>query len=204
MVYGPGKSWQLWHHLLGSKGDVWMAELDYECVQSSKRKGLFKEPDKILLGDQSNPSDVQNWIRQSGGHFDVIIDDGGHRNEQISTSFNILFEHGLSAGGLYFIEDLHVGRRSVRNESHGSFAMVDRLTAWIDQMLLPHILSDSDSFSGAKTEHSDHREDLLGKSVWSAEELVWKKAQRALHPLPSRIQWIFCQTEACVIKKTLD
>jgi hypothetical protein len=36
-----------------------------------------------LVGDQSDTETLHNWIRDSGGSFDVIIDDGGHTNMQM-------------------------------------------------------------------------------------------------------------------------
>ena len=41
----------------------------------------------------------------SGGHFDVVVDDGGHSMEQQLTSFRVLFPL-LRPGGIYVIEDL--------------------------------------------------------------------------------------------------
>ena len=41
-----------------------------------------------------------------GGHFDVIIDDGGHHYEQQSLSYEVLFDRALTPGGVYFIEDI--------------------------------------------------------------------------------------------------
>lgn len=39
--------------------------------------------------------------------FDVIIDDGSHRSDHQTITFNHLFTHNLKSGGLYVIEDLH-------------------------------------------------------------------------------------------------
>ena len=69
--------------------------------------------DKFLIGDQGNQTTLKQWIDASHAEstkFDVIIDDGGHENAQIYESFNALFGPALVDGGLYFIEDMHVGR----------------------------------------------------------------------------------------------
>jgi hypothetical protein len=63
-----------------------------------------------ISGDQGDKATVESWVAKSGGQFHVIIDDGGHKNAQIKTSFDVLFEQALLPGGLYFIEDLQVGR----------------------------------------------------------------------------------------------
>ena len=48
-----------------------------------------------LIGDQSDTETLHHWIRDSGGSFDVIIDDGGHSNMQMYNSFVVLFLHAL-------------------------------------------------------------------------------------------------------------
>ena len=57
------------------------------------------------MGDQSKPDTVRNWVQQTGGHFDVVIDDASHANEAIRTSFNVLWPH-VQPGGIYILEDL--------------------------------------------------------------------------------------------------
>ena len=63
-----------------------------------------------LIGSQADTSTLQQWVEISGGKFDVILDDGGHKNHEIITTFNILYHKTLLPGGYYFIEDLQVGR----------------------------------------------------------------------------------------------
>lgn len=58
----------------------------------------------IVLGDQSDPARLIE-INEQYGPFDIIIDDGGHENHQVITSFETLFPL-LKEGGLYFVEDV--------------------------------------------------------------------------------------------------
>ena len=60
----------------------------------------------MFEGDQSNVDDLQKFLSEHGGDFDMIIDDGGHTMEQMQTSLNYLW-NSLKSGGLYVIEDLH-------------------------------------------------------------------------------------------------
>lgn len=60
---------------------------------------------RIFIGDQSN-KDFLKTVVDEIGHFDIIIDDGGHTAGQQITSFNSLFPH-LRYGGVYLVEDLH-------------------------------------------------------------------------------------------------
>lgn len=61
----------------------------------------------FINGDQSNPEFWKEHVETAGLQFDVIIDDGGHFNDQIITTFCALWG-ALNPGGLYCVEDLGV------------------------------------------------------------------------------------------------
>lgn len=58
-------------------------------------------------GDQSDPTMWKCLCADHGSEWDVIIDDGGHYNNQIITSFNSMWPN-IKKGGLYCIEDIGV------------------------------------------------------------------------------------------------
>ncbi len=58
------------------------------------------------IANQANRDDLQRFIDESGGEFDVIIDDGGHWMNHQQVSLGFLFKH-LKPGGLFIIEDVH-------------------------------------------------------------------------------------------------
>lgn len=64
-------------------------------------------PDRVTVvqGSQSSAEDLDRVWREHGP-FDIVIDDGSHRQSDILASFHRLFER-LAPGGLYVIEDLH-------------------------------------------------------------------------------------------------
>jgi hypothetical protein len=64
----------------------------------------YSDRSRYYLADQANVEDLNRVIKESGGCFDVIIDDGGHFMNQQITSFVHLFPH-LNPGGLYIIEE---------------------------------------------------------------------------------------------------
>lgn len=84
-------------------------EYDAGCV-SSHQANLTTLGIRVVTGDQSDVPTLHEWINQTGGNFDVIIDDGGHANHHIYNSFQVLFFKALKPGGAYFIEDLQVTR----------------------------------------------------------------------------------------------
>ena len=75
MGYGPGASAKLWRTLLPN-AKLWMAEYDGKCVRKHEAK-LEADGIRTLEGDQGSPDVVRRWVEESGGHFDVIVDDGG-------------------------------------------------------------------------------------------------------------------------------
>lgn len=56
--------------------------------------------------NQSSEKDIDNFINNFGGNFDIIIDDGGHDPIYQQITLGFLFKH-LNSGGVYIIEDLH-------------------------------------------------------------------------------------------------
>ncbi len=109
MNYGPGASATL-HKLLFPLAELWEADFNAACVESSIENGSL-DGFHTLVGDQGNIDVLDQWVLKSGGNFDVIIDDGGHDNCQIWTSFLKLWPT-LKKGGLYFIEDLQVAKHA--------------------------------------------------------------------------------------------
>lgn len=173
MAYGPGASLQLWKKVLqGYDYDLWFAELNKGCVTSYADQSLFKDVN-LLFGNQANPSILQSWVKISQGQFDVIIDDGGHRNAQILPSLQYLWPT-ITPGGLYFIEDLQVGKHRKFNH-YTTTALSDIIEAWIEYLLIGRRFHDS---------MPPHVVSLL-KS----------------YPLPEDVDGIFCQYDACMLHK---
>lgn len=59
---------------------------------------------QVLQGSQIDPDFLAEVVRNHGP-FDIIIDDGSHRNEHVVESYGILFPT-LVAGGIYVAEDV--------------------------------------------------------------------------------------------------
>ncbi len=85
MSYGPGRSAPVWREYLPA-ADVWFAEFDAKCVAANQAK-LESMGIRAVTGDQSNLTDLHRWINETGGNFDVIVDDGGHTNRMMWNSF---------------------------------------------------------------------------------------------------------------------
>jgi hypothetical protein len=60
---------------------------------------------RIIRGDMGQPQDLERLILETGGAFDVVVDDGSHASHHQQVALGALFPH-LKPGGWYFIEDL--------------------------------------------------------------------------------------------------
>ena len=105
------------------------------------------------LADQSKAEDLLRVVNDSGGNFDIIIDDGGHLPDLQITSFITLFPY-LNSGGLYIVEDLHTaywteyaGSGNRENPDASGHTMVTFLKNLIDEV----------NFVGAATGRASHK-----------------------------------------------
>ena len=131
----------------------------------------------VLIGNQGNPAVLNQWISQSGGKFDVIVDDGGHTNIQIITTLNHLWKE-VNPGGLYFIEDLQVGRNPKYFSKNISPPMTVIMQVWIDYLT-------TTKTQAPYVPIPPHVASILEK-----------------YPFPIGLEAIFCQMEACVLFKS--
>lgn len=139
--YGAGHSVAAWKALV-PEAELWMAEFNGKCVEKHKANLTKQGVHDVLVGDQGNPQILQQWIKQSNAtnnQFDIIIDDGGHKNCQIKTSFDALWPT-VKPGGLYFIEDLQVGRWK-HYRCGNDQVMSDVIQEWIEGLLIDGKLS---------------------------------------------------------------
>jgi len=81
---------------------------DYLGLDIDPRCKMFRSPDegiKIVTGSQLDTALLVNLCKQHGP-FDLIVDDGGHTNEMMTTTLNSLW-NCMNDDGVYAIEDLH-------------------------------------------------------------------------------------------------
>lgn len=173
MTYGPGASLKFWKQLLPN-AELWESDIDVQCVDESRSRGQLENVN-VLTGDQGNKTVLAQWLQISGGNFDVIVDDGGHKNGQIKASFDVLWP-AVKPGGLYFIEDMHVGRHEDYDDTGGNMVMSDVIQAWIEQLII-----------------AQSRDKAIAKDA-NTTSLRW--------PLPDAVDFVMCQAEACVIGKS--
>lgn len=171
MKYGSGASTTLYKKLF-PQAQLWEAEYNAECVKKAQEDGSL-EGFNILTGDQANVDVLDQWIDESGGNFDVIIDDGGHHQCQIWTSFLKLWPE-LKPGGLYFIEDLHVAQ-------------------------IPRWRGVESPVCSSKTTVPDILKKVMDDLIYSSKQYNGDRV--SVYPFSSEVKFMFCQNEACVLGK---
>jgi hypothetical protein len=129
MKYGPGASVAIYKKLFPT-AELWEAEFSASCVEKAIKNGML-DGINTLTGDQGNVTVLGRWIEESGGDFDVVIDDGGHTNCQIWTSFLKLWPT-VKPGGLYFIEDMQIAK--MPKYKKGSSPLCDKGTIVPDKI----------------------------------------------------------------------
>ncbi len=94
-----GGSLQLWREYLGPQARIIGVDINPECAR-------IEEPGcEILIGSQADRGFLRE-VRARSGAIDILIDDGGHRMDQLMICFQELFP-ALSEHGVYIAEDLH-------------------------------------------------------------------------------------------------
>jgi len=68
------------------------------------KNGIAEPRITTIIGDQSDP-EILVGLAEEHGPFDIVIDDGSHKNDHILTTFAALFSY-VRPGGFYVIEDL--------------------------------------------------------------------------------------------------
>ena len=180
MGYGPGASARTWREVLPN-AELWEAEFDHECVDKNRQR-LDALGIHALVGDQGNRTTLHRWVSESGGNFNAIIDDGSHRNGDIMASFEVLWPT-LVPGGVYFLEDLNVGRPKRWDDTNGNQVVSDILQSWNDQFLVHPFEALPQHPSPANLHAAQTR----------------KKFQK-----PPNVAFVFCQDAACVVGKEVE
>lgn len=175
-----GASAAMWKSYLPRGSAIHLAEYDEACARLRYRSPA-EDGWTLHVGDQQDAATLARWVADSGGGVDVVIDDGGHTNQQIYASFAVLFPRMLRPGGVYVIEDIHCGRhaRWGGGDPASTLIFVEVLKDWVDQLVM---------FSGKEQDFYRSSQPPDG----------WR------FPLPPGVLTIDCMSEACAITKCSD
>jgi len=135
---GEGGSLQMWRKYFGDDAIIFGIDIKPTC---QKLNGLAGQ---VRIGSQADRGFLESVIQEMGG-VDIVLDDGSHRTEHISTTLQSLFPH-VRHGGLYMIEDLHTaywtawggGYRAKGNFFGFVMDLVDDMHHWYHANALKH------------------------------------------------------------------
>lgn len=85
---------------------------------------------EVFIGDQGN----QKILDALPGNFDIIIDDGSHKSEDILFTFKYLFPR-LNSKGYYAIEDLELDLSMNKKATSFFKELVDHVNYWPSNFL---------------------------------------------------------------------
>lgn len=92
---------------------------------------------KIVVGD-ANSNAVENKITNLTPNFDIIIDDGSHKSDDIIISFSRYYNK-LNVDGIYVIEDLHASYwKNYNGGLHNPYSAISFLKRLIDIINYQH------------------------------------------------------------------
>lgn len=78
----------IWKEILDvTKDEVWVGEYDSPCVDNVRNTSDYLKNINVVTGDQGDHDTLERWVVETGGNFDIIIDDGAHLNTRIYNSF---------------------------------------------------------------------------------------------------------------------
>ena len=96
-----GGSLETWHTFFRNAAIFIGCDIDERCGNL-----LYDDARINIVTGDANLSDTTNKIIAICDKFDIIIDDGSHRSNDILNSFSIYFQL-LKPGGIYVVEDTH-------------------------------------------------------------------------------------------------
>jgi hypothetical protein len=95
---GSGSSLELWRQYFGAEAEI----IGIDINGKEGFDGWFR----VFIGDQGDREFLKRVVKETGGEFDIVIDDGSHRQDHIIASFETLYPH-VTKHGIYLVEDLH-------------------------------------------------------------------------------------------------
>lgn len=97
-----GNSMKIWDRLFKNANHLY--GIGYKNYQQNYKEVVANNM-TLFMGDQSDTKFLNNFVQDSGGNFDFVIDDGSHVPSHIVKSFDYLWDQ-VNPGGYYIIEDI--------------------------------------------------------------------------------------------------
>lgn len=107
---GGGESMRAWlEYFQSPEFRLFGADIVRDTNPWNTPSGRVSDPRYTFIHlNQDDETNLKCFAAMCGGEFDIVIDDGSHRNDSIITSFNVLW-NCVRPAGLYIIEDYGCG-----------------------------------------------------------------------------------------------
>jgi cephalosporin hydroxylase len=129
---GNGGSAQMWKRWLGPLARIVTIDINPVC------RAYEDEQVAVRIGDQSDRGFLQALIDEFGAP-DAVIDDGSHRMDHVTASFEFLYER-IAPTGVYMIEDMHTAYWADYGGGRGDpRSMVERFKRHVDDLNADHV-----------------------------------------------------------------
>lgn len=186
-----GGSIEMWYKICEHLGiDVEISAIDIRCGGKTKKDIFSATTDDgsvRLKVCNSNDIDSQNEFYEDR-IFDLIIDDGSHKSEDMMFSFNELFNDRLQDGGVYIIEDLHT--HYWEDEASAANSISNQLRALIDAQNFAYYLHSLNE--DRKTLAEQYHDKVSKLEFYDSVAMVWKgktyKDRSQYDPLGSNLK----------------
>lgn len=122
-----GGSLPVWKKFLGPLATIVGIDINEACKH-------FEEKDcHIRIGDQANPEFLKQVVLEFGPP-DIVIDDGGHIQDQIMTTFSFLYPL-LNNNSVYIVEDLHTSYwENYGGGLHNQGSFIEKCKGMVDML----------------------------------------------------------------------
>lgn len=123
-VYSGG-SLDMWRDYFGAECRIYGVDIEEAC------RSYEDDRTKIFIGDQED-RDFWSDVRKRIPRIDVLIDDGGHEQEQQMVTLEEMLPH-LSPGGVYVCEDVRGEYEGFASFAQGVASSLNRMTKYEKQ-----------------------------------------------------------------------
>jgi cephalosporin hydroxylase len=96
-----GGSLQIWAKYFANAKKIVGCDINPDCAQLT-----YDDPRMALVIGDVKAATVRQQIMKYAELYDIIIDDGSHKNADIVKTFQYFYPR-LAPGGIYVVEDLH-------------------------------------------------------------------------------------------------
>lgn len=126
-----GGSLSLMQDYLGKDARIVGVDINPECAK------LSEQGREIHIGSQADVAFLTE-LTEKTAPYDIVIDDGGHTNDQQLTSFFALFPR-LNYGGVYIVEDTHANFWQGYQDSRFGISFYDFAKGLVEKLSLWHM-----------------------------------------------------------------